>query len=302
MFVNVKKILEDGVEVKSSITEFYPLVDDLTIVPASKVPKRAFFAFGDCAPDAMSVGSMPEENILEFEKYSKALKKFIKEVNEDSEEEIDVFVDVEQLYQRYSVGVKNFAISGVVSLIDTSEDKQIESYDDSLLFVPITGVDYCLDVESYWKSLMYIVPNVIADVSTVVKMFDNYKKHEEFSQKKEKKYPAKLLLESENIKDFVDTVKEALNKTDLDSKELKSLVLDGDVEKSPELTKYFEYMLRKHEVGQSEASTYLWLVFPKHYEKVYEDLDLSDLYDTEIPLVVKLKNRKVDTSSSSMLF
>lgn len=302
MFVNLKKMREDGVEVKASITEFYPLVEDLTIVPASKVPKRAFFAFGDCVPDTMSIGPLPEEHILDFEKYSKTLKKFMKEVNEISDEEIDLFLDVEQMYQRYSVGVKNFAISGVVSIINTTEDKQVESYDDSLLFVPITGTDYCLDIESYWKSLMYIIPNVIADTSTVVKMFDNYRKHEQFNGNGEKQYPTKLLLESENIKGFVESVKAGIEKLDIDTKELKNIALNEDIERAPELTPYYEYMLRKHKVGQSEAASYIWLAFPTHYKKMYDELDISDLYNTDISLVVKLKNRKVGVGDTSSLF
>ncbi|MGL5766493.1 MAG: hypothetical protein ACRCX8_12725 [Sarcina sp.] len=291
MYCNIKKLKEEGSEVKIGITEFYPLVDDLVIVPASRINGLPYYAFGDCCPDGLSIGSVDEDDLLSFEKYKKALDKFVKEVNEDSEEDIELSFDVEQLYNRYLVASSVFTIAGVVSVVNVENDTDISVSSDQLMVTPADGVELLLDIESYWKAVMFVVPNLLMDASTAVRMYEVYKASSDFG-KKDKVYPSILLLKSESLSELVDSVKEALDDTDLNSKEIRGLITEEEVKSSQDMTPYYKEMLSNHDVGQALAAGYIPYCYASHYKKVYEAAGIEDLYDTNTVLMVKLSTKE----------
>lgn len=302
MFININKLMEDGVKVKASITEFYPLIEESVAVPASKVAGKPLNAFGDCGPDGLTIGEMGEELIVSLEKYTKILNKFVKEVNEDSKEEISLAFDMEQMYDRYLLGCSKFAISGIAYIVNTDEDSSIITSGEQIMFEPAEGIENLIDIESYWKATNYVIPNLVADVSTVIKMYKNYMTHSGYKEKDEA-YPSILLLESESIKEFVDTIKESLEETDLSSKEILELLKDGDIARSNKMTPYFKRMLSKYDVSQSMAAAYVAYCFGNHYKKVYEKADIEALHDTTDRLLVKLAVKKAkETKKGSSLF
>ncbi|MGL5718524.1 MAG: hypothetical protein ACRCX2_36305 [Paraclostridium sp.] len=288
MFVNLIKMMKEGVEVNVSITEFYPLIDGKTIVPVSRVSsKHAMYVFGDIIADAYSVYGLEEDDILSKEDYIKELDKFIKKVNDQGDGEVDKFFENEDMYRRYRSGIRNLLVSGVVCVLDTSDNVTPENISDVPTFTPADGIKERLDIESYWKSLRFVMPNIVADISTVFRMYQNYLTENDFN-KKEANISSSLILEVSNIRELVDTVREALEDTDLAEREVLKLIRDGDVEGSSKMKEYYRTMLNEHNVSQTQAAGLLLYIFESHYKNIYDDSDLSDVYKTNTPVVLSL--------------
>ena len=304
MFVNIKKILVDGTDVDVTITEFYPTIgdEDLAIVPISKLGgKFPFYAFGEVGPDALSVGPLDDKYILSMEEYVKKADKFLKVARNKSDCNIDYFFDRDQMYQRYLSAVSVLAIAGVVSVTKSGNEIDIETFADAPEFTPADGLVYKLDLECYWKSLMFVMPNIMADGSTAIRMYNNYLTSNKFV-KKQKTYTSTMVLAVSSIRELVDIINKAMDKTTLTPKEICALAADDEVEKSPDMVDYYKEMINKHGIGQVQATGLLLYAFETHYERVYDNGNIEHLYDADTALVLSLPNStRVKKSSSQGL-
>lgn len=288
MFIDIRTAKKKLDESQIGITEFYPMIDDSVIVPASQIPGEPMFAFTFCKVDAYSYGGLSDDLILSREEYNKELKKFVKSLDLDLQ--ASMVFEEEQLYERYLLASSHFAISGVIHVICDDDVSDMVATSEYPIYLPPEGLDTFIDVESYWKSTMFVIPNLVMDASTVINMYNIYLKETPADTDKKAKASV-LLLRSWQLSDLVDDVKKALDKTDMDYKDIRGLAKDSDLTNSNEMTKYYKKMIAEHGVSINIASGYIYYVFESFYKKNYEGCGIEDLWQTEKKMVVKVPSR-----------
>lgn len=299
MFIDIrtaKKKLDDD---RIGITEFYPMIEDSVLVPASQVAGKPMYAFTFCKVDAYSYGGLSDEMILSKEEYIKELKRFLKSLDTNTNKAM--IFDEEQLYDRYVLASQYFSISGVVNFISEEDAEDIIATSTYPIYLPPEGLNTLIDIESYWKSAMFVLPNLIMDVSTVINMYDIYLKETPADTGK-KARSSTLLLNSWSLNDLLDDIKKALDKTDIEYKDIRRLAKDSDLTNSSEMTKYYKRMIADHEVNINIASGYVYYVFESFYKKNYESCGIEDLWETDRKMVVKIPTRTSKKNKSNGFF
>ena len=311
MLISIEELRTRGLGGHGLMLEFYPLSrEGLVTVPASKsLQNTPYYAFGNTSPDALTIGKMNNSDILSLQDYGNILRDYVAVYNSVNPQftTLTMFDTVEVMYAKYMTTASELTITGVASVIaNTTKDGNtalIDAYTIVPNFIPREGSQALLDLESYYKAVMYTFPNIVDDPSTIVRMYGLYK---QWLNSSNPPIHNIAMISSPNFAEFVAKIKFAVGictrvngKTHEDAyKESLHSQAMSDTLMEP----YFSYMTEQFKCNNILSDGMIGYPIEDFYFKCYRGIELEHIYGTDIKVIFSPEVQIGEKTKSNTMF
>jgi len=273
-------------ESDSILTEFYPYINDSEdiCVPETEL-SGVLCGFEDVRYDRTEKEGVNEADVLSRKDYIEELDEFIEDINSRGRYQVEIVVSKEELYRKYVNAVDRFDIYGVVNLEETSNSSSLVLLDTIPEFTPPEGEHIPVDFGTYTKSLSFLMPNIIQDVSVTTKMYDKYLKISEFNI--ENAVSNRFIIESKDANDCVNELNLILEDYRITPEDIIGVMTDEVPESI--LVEYYKEMMIEYDMSENQSRGLLLHSLKRTVAKCYLRNEISEYQETNQRLLVSLE-------------
>lgn len=293
MFKGLEEAIKD-LQSDAVLTEFFPYIDkEEEISIPDDGNGRELFGFEGMDYDVLEIDGIKQSEILSKEDYLEELHDYISDICEETGYTVETVISDDQLYKKYVIGVERYDIYGVVSLTEISENERLVSMESLPEFKPPEGEYVPVDFGTYCKSLSFLMPNIIQDLSVTTKMYNKYLKINEFRE--EDAVSNKFIMDSEDVEDCVDELNDILNSFDISPEDIVSIMEDGTPDSL--LIDYYKEMMIEYDMTEAEARGILLHSLKRTVMRYYERNTMVEYLGTDVRILVN-----IETDQASSLY
>lgn len=288
MFKGLEEAIKD-LQSDAILTEFFPYInkEEEISIPDDGSGKE-LFGFEGMEYDVLETDGIKQSEILNKEEYLEELHDYLEDICKETGFAVETVISDEQLYKKYVIGVERYDIYGVVSLTETSDNERLVSMETLPEFKPPEGEYVPVDFATYCKSLSFLMPNIIQDLSVTTKMYDKYLRINKFRE--QDAIPNKFILESEDVEDCINELNDILNDFNITPEDIVSVMEDGTPDTI--LVGFYKEMMLEYDMTESEARGMLLHSLKRTVERYYERNTMSEYLETDVRILVNIETEK----------